>query len=110
MTAHARRREIGIMRLVGASSWHIQMPFVLEGLIAAVASAIAAPRPRGIHVVCGLRVFARHPGPHHDLGSMGGRVRCYGLTTLLALAARADPNTSYDTQVSRRVTKTTTVN
>lgn len=42
MTAHARRREIGIMRLVGASSWHIQMPFVLEGLIAAVASALIA--------------------------------------------------------------------
>lgn len=42
MTAHARRREIGIMRLVGASSWHIQMPFVLEGLIAAIASALIA--------------------------------------------------------------------
>jgi cell division transport system permease protein len=42
MTAHARRREIGIMRLVGASSWHIQMPFVLESLIAALASALLA--------------------------------------------------------------------
>ncbi len=42
MTAHARRREIGIMRLVGASSWHIQMPFVLESLLAALASALIA--------------------------------------------------------------------
>lgn len=42
MTAHARRREIGIMRLVGASSWHIQMPFVLESLLAAFASALIA--------------------------------------------------------------------
>lgn len=42
MTAHARRREIGIMRLVGASSWHIQMPFVLESLLAALASATIA--------------------------------------------------------------------
>ena len=39
MTAYARRREIVIMRLVGASSWHIQLPFVLESLLAAVISA-----------------------------------------------------------------------
>ncbi|MEV7395704.1 permease-like cell division protein FtsX [Aeromicrobium sp. NPDC092404] len=42
MTAYARRREIGIMRLVGASSWHIQLPFVLESLLAALLSAALA--------------------------------------------------------------------
>ncbi len=42
MTAYARRREIGIMRLVGASSWHIQLPFVLESLLAALISAMLA--------------------------------------------------------------------
>lgn len=42
MTAFARRREIGIMRLVGASSWHIQLPFVLESLLAALISAMLA--------------------------------------------------------------------
>ena len=42
MTAFARRREIGIMRLVGASSWHIQAPFILESLVAAVISAAIA--------------------------------------------------------------------
>ncbi|HYJ67258.1 MAG TPA: permease-like cell division protein FtsX [Nocardioidaceae bacterium] len=42
LTAYARRREIGIMRLVGASSWHIQMPFVLESLLAAVISGLLA--------------------------------------------------------------------
>ena len=43
MTAFARRREIGIMRLVGASSWHIQMPFVLESMLAAfISSGLAA--------------------------------------------------------------------
>ncbi len=42
MTAYARRREIGIMRLVGASSWHIQLPFILESMMAAVISAIVA--------------------------------------------------------------------
>lgn len=42
MTAFARRREIGIMRLVGASTWHIQLPFVLESLLAALISAALA--------------------------------------------------------------------
>jgi len=42
LAAYARRREIGIMRLVGASSWHIQMPFVLESLLAAVLSGALA--------------------------------------------------------------------
>jgi cell division transport system permease protein len=34
LAAHARRREIGIMRLVGASSLYIQLPFLLETLVA----------------------------------------------------------------------------
>jgi len=36
LSAFARRREIGIMRLVGASSASIQLPFILEGLLAAL--------------------------------------------------------------------------
>ncbi|HET9861455.1 MAG TPA: permease-like cell division protein FtsX, partial [Nocardioidaceae bacterium] len=36
LAAFARRREIGIMRLVGASSLYIQLPFLLESLVAAV--------------------------------------------------------------------------
>ena len=36
LTAFARRREIGIMRLVGASSLYITLPFLLEALVTAV--------------------------------------------------------------------------
>lgn len=36
MAAFARRREIGIMRLVGASTFYIMLPFLLESLVAAV--------------------------------------------------------------------------
>jgi cell division transport system permease protein len=36
LAAFARRREIGIMRLVGASSLYIQLPFLLEAFVAAV--------------------------------------------------------------------------
>ena len=42
LTAYARRREIGIMRLVGASTWHIQLPFVLEAVLAATISGLLA--------------------------------------------------------------------
>ncbi|HYO39405.1 MAG TPA: permease-like cell division protein FtsX [Nocardioidaceae bacterium] len=36
IAAFARRREIGIMRLVGASSLYISLPFLMEALVAAV--------------------------------------------------------------------------
>lgn len=36
LAALARRREIGIMRLVGASSLYIQLPFLMESLAAAL--------------------------------------------------------------------------
>ncbi|CAN5239794.1 permease-like cell division protein FtsX [soil metagenome] len=42
LTAYARRKEIGIMRLVGASSWHIQLPFVLESMLATVLAGLLA--------------------------------------------------------------------
>jgi cell division transport system permease protein len=36
---YARRKEIGIMRLVGASNWFIRTPFMLEGVIQALIGA-----------------------------------------------------------------------
>jgi len=40
LSAFSRRREIGIMRLVGASNSVIEAPFVLEGVIAAVIGSV----------------------------------------------------------------------
>lgn len=42
LSAYSRRREIGIMRLVGASNFSIQLPFVLEGIFAAAIGALFA--------------------------------------------------------------------
>lgn len=42
LSAFTRRRETGIMRLVGASKSVIQLPFVLEGMIAAAVGALLA--------------------------------------------------------------------
>jgi len=36
IAAFNRRRETGVMKLVGASSWSIQLPFLLEGVFSAV--------------------------------------------------------------------------
>ncbi|GAA0453652.1 MULTISPECIES: permease-like cell division protein FtsX [Streptomyces] len=42
VSAFSRRRETGIMRLVGASSFYIQMPFILEAAIAGLIGAAFA--------------------------------------------------------------------
>jgi len=42
LSAYSRRREIAIMRLVGASNRFIQTPFILEGIIAALVGAVLA--------------------------------------------------------------------
>jgi cell division transport system permease protein len=42
LSAFSRRRETGIMRLVGASKTVIQLPFIMEGVIAAVVGAMLA--------------------------------------------------------------------
>lgn len=40
LSAYNRRRETGIMRLVGASNIYIQLPFVMEGLIAGLIGGV----------------------------------------------------------------------
>jgi cell division transport system permease protein len=42
MAVFARRKEIGIMRLVGATNWFIRLPFMIEGIVAALIGAGAA--------------------------------------------------------------------
>lgn len=55
LSAFSRRREIGIMRLVGASNRFIQTPFILEGVLAAVIGAILA----GIASVAVVKYFVQ---------------------------------------------------
>jgi len=42
LAIYARRKEIGIMRLVGASNWFIRTPFLLEGVIQSLIGAVLA--------------------------------------------------------------------
>jgi cell division transport system permease protein len=42
VAAYSKRREVAVMKLVGASNWFIQMPFVLEAVFAGLLGAILA--------------------------------------------------------------------
>ena len=42
LSIYARRREIEVMKLVGATNWFIRWPFVLEGLIVGLFGATLA--------------------------------------------------------------------
>lgn len=42
VAAYSRRREVAVMKLVGASNWFIQSPFVLEAMFAGVIGAVVA--------------------------------------------------------------------
>jgi cell division transport system permease protein len=57
IAAFNRRRETGVMKLVGASSWSIQLPFLLEGVISAIFGwAIATGLLAGLKVVVDTNV------------------------------------------------------
>jgi cell division transport system permease protein len=40
LTVYSRRKEIGIMKYVGATDWFIRWPFIIEGMLLGVAGAI----------------------------------------------------------------------
>lgn len=42
VAAYSRRREVAVMKLVGASNWFIQSPFVLEAMFAGLIGAVLA--------------------------------------------------------------------
>jgi cell division transport system permease protein len=56
LAVYARREEIGIMKLVGATNWFIRIPFMLEGLFAALVGAAVAG---GIVLASNSLLFSR---------------------------------------------------
>jgi cell division transport system permease protein len=52
---YARRDEIGIMKLVGATNWFIRVPFMMEGVFAALVGALIAG---GIVLIANVVLFA----------------------------------------------------
>ena len=60
LSAFSRRRETGIMRLVGASNFYIQMPFLLEGAVA----GLGGVHRRGDVGVASVKFFLIRPLSH----------------------------------------------
>ena len=42
LSIFARRREVEVMKLVGATNWFVRLPFMIEGMVCGVAGAILA--------------------------------------------------------------------
>jgi cell division transport system permease protein len=59
LSAYARRRELGIMRLVGASNRFIQTPFILEGVFAALIGSVLASVAIVLGVQFGVNGYLR---------------------------------------------------
>jgi cell division transport system permease protein len=62
MAIYARRREVAVMKLVGATNWFIRVPFMFEGLVQGMIGAIGA-----FGVVYLVRNFAQHAVRHVEL-------------------------------------------
>jgi cell division transport system permease protein len=55
MAIFARRREVSVMKLVGATNWFIRIPFIAEGLVQGLVGALLASG-----VVYGIHVTVDH--------------------------------------------------
>ena len=42
LAVFSRRREIEVMKLVGATNWFIRLPFMIEGMLQGLAGAVVA--------------------------------------------------------------------
>jgi cell division transport system permease protein len=62
MAIYARRREVSVMKLVGATNWFIRVPFMFEGLVQGLIGAVGA-----FGVVFLVRNFAQNAVRHVEL-------------------------------------------
>jgi cell division transport system permease protein len=73
MAIFARRREVSVMKLVGATNWFIRLPFMSEGLIQGLIGSVLAAG-----VVFGLHLFLNHLGNPANPGAVLTQMRMSG--------------------------------
>jgi cell division transport system permease protein len=78
LSLYARRREVEVMKLVGATDWFIRWPFVIEGTIVGAAGALLAIAVLGITKVALLDPLA-------DNWTLIAAPRTIAFTALLAV-------------------------
>jgi cell division transport system permease protein len=76
LSIFARRREIEVMKLVGATNWFIRGPFMLEGLICGLLGSVLAV----VLLVLGKTVVLSSILPHIGGGSSGSDVHALSFT------------------------------
>jgi cell division transport system permease protein len=60
LSLYARRREVEVMKLVGATDWFIRWPFVIEGIVVGAAGALLAITVLGVTKVALLDPLANN--------------------------------------------------
>jgi cell division transport system permease protein len=60
LSLYARRREVEVMKLVGATDWFIRWPFVIEGVIVGALGALLAIAVLGVTKIALLDPLANH--------------------------------------------------
>jgi cell division transport system permease protein len=60
----ARRREVAVMKLVGATNWFIRIPFMLEGMLQGLIGAAIA---FGLVLVARTAMYSVSHKPHYEL-------------------------------------------
>ena len=85
LTVYSRRREIGIMKYIGATDWFIRTPFIIEGVILGVLGGVISD-----FVLYGLYklivnkmgltfAFIRFVNPYYVLGTMMWQFTLFGV-------------------------------
>ena len=73
MAIFARRREVSVMKLVGATNWFIRIPFIAEGMIQGLLGALLASA-----WVYGIHVVVDDISNPNDTQSLGAQMRLTG--------------------------------
>ncbi len=76
MAIFSRRREVSVMKLVGATNWFIRIPYISEGFVQGLSRFAGCDRggDRVAHVVPTTeRISPRHRGAHWHQYRRAGR-------------------------------------
>jgi cell division transport system permease protein len=82
LSLYARRREVEVMKLVGATNWFIRWPFVIEGVVVGAAGAVLAIAILGVTKVALLDPLANN-------WTLIAAPRTIGFTALVAVLVGA---------------------